>query len=100
MPTISPSLLPILMLFASNVFMTFAWYGHLKFKESSLPLVIMASWGIAFFEYWLAVPANRWGTAGYSAAQLKTMHDGITLVGVAGFSVLYLNEQPGRDHAL
>jgi uncharacterized protein (DUF486 family) len=51
------------MLFASNVFMTFAWYGHLKFKESSLPLVIMASWGIAFFEYWLAVPANRWGSA-------------------------------------
>jgi len=72
MPTISPSILPILMLCASNVFMTFAWYGHLKFKESSLPLVIVASWGIAFFEYWLAVPANRWGSAVYSAAQLKT----------------------------
>ena len=65
MPAISPSVLPVLMLFASNVFMTFAWYGHLKFKESSLPLVIMVSWGIAFFEYWLAVPANRWGSAVY-----------------------------------
>ncbi len=60
MPTVSPTLLPILMLFASNVFMTFAWYGHLKFKESPLPLVVLASWGIAFVEYWLAVPANRW----------------------------------------
>ena len=58
MPTISPTLLPILMLFVSNVFMTFAWYGHLKFKESPLALVVLASWGIAFFEYWLAVPAN------------------------------------------
>src|ERR1700736_5150071 len=85
MPTISPTLLPILMLFASNVFMTFAWYGHLKFKESSLPLVIMVSWGIAFFEYWLAVPANRWGSAVYSAAQLKTMQEVITLVVFAGF---------------
>src|SRR5229473_6282475 len=80
MPTISPSVLPVLMLFASNVFMTFAWYGHLKFKESSLPLAIMASWGIAFFEYWLAVPANRWGSAVYTAAQLKTMQEVITLV--------------------
>src|SRR5215831_7685493 len=60
MPTISPTLLPVLMLFASNVFMTFAWYGHLKYKDHSLVLVILASWGIAFFEYWLAVPANRW----------------------------------------
>src|SRR3979490_1416239 len=59
MPTISPSVLPVLMLFVSNVFMTFAWYGHLKFKESWLPFAIMVSWGIAFFEYWLAVPANR-----------------------------------------
>jgi len=67
MPTISPQLLPVLMLFASNVFMTFAWYGHLKFKESPLLLAIVASWGIAFFEYVLAVPANRWGNAVYSA---------------------------------
>jgi len=90
MPSVSPQVLPILMLFASNVFMTFAWYGHLKFKENSLPLVIMVSWGIAFFEYWLAVPANRWGSAVYSAAQLKTMQEVITLVVFAGFSVLYL----------
>src|ERR1700733_7513316 len=100
MLTISPSVLPILMLFASNVFMTFAWYGHLKFKESPLPLVIMVSWGIAFFEYWLAGPANRWGSAVYSAAQLKTMQEVITLVVFAGFSVLYLKEPLGWNHAL
>jgi len=100
MPSISPQLLPILMLFASNVFMTFAWYGHLKFKESPLPLVIMVSWGIAFFEYWLAVPANRWGSAVYTAAQLKTMQEVITLVVFAGFSVLYLKEPLAWNHAL
>jgi uncharacterized protein (DUF486 family) len=100
MPTVSPQILPILMLFASNVFMTFAWYGHLKFKAPALPLVIMTSWGIAFFEYWLAVPANRWGSAVYSAAQLKTMQEVITLVVFAGFSVLYLKEPLGWNHAL
>src|SRR4051794_25151853 len=100
MPTISPQLLPVLMLFASNVFMTFAWYGHLKFKQSPLPLVIVVSWGIALFEYWLAVPANRWGSAVYSAAQLKTMQEVITLVVFAGFSVLYLKEPLGWNHAL
>ena len=100
MPTVSPALLPILMLFASNVFMTFAWYGHLKFKQSPLPMVVMASWGIAFVEYWLAVPANRWGSAVYSAAQLKTMQEVITLVVFAGFSVLYLKEPLGWNHAL
>src|SRR4051794_38586121 len=67
MPTVSPTILPILMLFASNVFMTFAWYGHLKFKESPLALVVMVSWGIAFVEYWLAVPANRCGLFGGAA---------------------------------
>ena len=71
MPTVSPTLLPILMLFASNVFMTFAWYGHLKFKESSLPIVVLASWGIAFFEYCLQVPANRIGYGEFSAGQEK-----------------------------
>ena len=100
MPTVSPALLSILMLFASNVFMTFAWYGHLKFKQSPLPMVVMASWGIAFVEYWLAVPANRWGSAVYSAAQLKTMQEVITLVVFAGFSVLYLKEPLGWNHAL
>jgi len=89
-----------LLLVASNVFMTFAWYGHLKFKEIPLPLVIMVSWGIAFFEYWLAVPANRWGSAVYSAAQLKTMQEVITLVVFAGFSVLYLKEPLGWNQAL
>ena len=100
MPTIPATILPILMLFASNVFMTFAWYGHLKFKASPLPVVILVSWGIAFFEYWLAVPANRWGSAVYSAAQLKTMQEVITLVVFAGFSVLYLKEPLGWNHAL
>src|ERR1700759_535137 len=100
MPTISPQLLPVLMLFASNVFMTFAWYGHLKFKESPLPTVVLVSWGIAFVEYWLAVPANRWGSAVYSAAQLKTIQEVITLVVFAGFSVLYLKELLGWNHGL
>jgi len=100
MRIIPPSLLPVLMLFASNVFMTFAWYGHLKFKQSWLPLAVMVSWGIAFFEYWLAVPANRWGSAVYTPAQLKTMQEVITLVVFAGFSVLYLKEPLGWNHAL
>jgi uncharacterized protein len=97
---ISPGLQPFLLLLVSNVFMTFAWYGHLKYKEHSLPLVIMVSWGIAFFEYCIAVPANRWGSAVYSAAQLKTMQEVITLVVFAGFSVLYLKEPLGWNHAL
>jgi uncharacterized protein len=100
MPSVSPQVLPVLMLFASNVFMTFAWYGHLKFKEVSLPLVIVISWGIAFFEYWLAVPANRWGSAVYSPAQLKTMQEVITLIVFAGFSVLYLKQPLGWNHGL
>src|SRR6266481_7934098 len=99
MPTLSPSVLPVLKLFASNIFMTFAWYGHLKFKESWLPLAIMVSWGIALFEYSLAVPANRWGSAVYSAAQLKTMQEVITLIVFAGFSYAYLKEPLGLNHA-
>lgn len=94
MPAVLTSsyVLPILMLFASNVFMTLAWYGHLKFKETPLLGVIFAAWGIAFVEYCLAVPANRWGSAVYTTAQLKTMQEVITLVVFAGFSVLYLKE--------
>jgi len=92
--------LPILMLLASNVFMTLAWYGHLKFKETPLLGVIFVAWGIAFVEYCLAVPANRWGSAVYSTAQLKTMQEVITLVVFAGFSVLYLKEAITWNHAI
>jgi len=91
-------ILPIVMLVASNVFMTFAWYGHLKYSSSPLWMAVMASWGIAFFEYWLAVPANRIGHEVYSAAQLKTMQEVITLLVFAGFSVLYLKESLGWNH--
>jgi uncharacterized protein (DUF486 family) len=97
---IAPFVRPILMLPASNLFMTFAWYGHLRFKQTSLPLVIMVSWGIALFEYWLAVPANRWGSAVYSAAQLKTLQEVITLIVFAGFAILYLKEPLGWNHAI
>jgi uncharacterized protein (DUF486 family) len=100
MLSISPAVLPIVMLLASNVFMTFAWYGHLKFKESSLLLVMVISWAIAFLEYCLAVPANRWGSAVYSAAQLKTIQEVVTLLVFAGFSVLYLKEPLGWNHAV
>src|SRR5882724_12784001 len=99
MPTISPSVLPVLMLFASNVFMTFAWYGHLKFKASWLPVAVLVSWGIAFFEYWLAVPANRWGSAVYSAAQLKTMQEVITMLLPGPFRLSQLKELAGCNHA-
>jgi uncharacterized protein (DUF486 family) len=94
----SPHLLPIVLLVLSNVFMTFAWYGHLKFKTSPLWIAVLASWGIAFFEYWLAVPANRIGHQVYSAAELKTMQEVITLVVFAGFSVLFLREPLGFNH--
>jgi hypothetical protein len=85
-------LAPPLMLLASNVFMTFAWYGHLKYRSAPLALAVLASWGIAFFEYWLAVPANRIGYGVYTAAELKTMQEVITLVVFAGFSALWLKE--------
>jgi uncharacterized protein (DUF486 family) len=96
----SPHVAPILMLVASNVFMTFAWYGHLKYKASALWIAVLASWGIAFFEYWLAVPANRIGSSVYSAAELKTIQEVITLLVFAGFSVLYLRESLGWNHAI
>src|SRR5262245_40129052 len=81
---------PIAMLIVSNVFMTTAWYGHLRFKDVPLYRVIVVSWLIAFVEYCLAVPANRFGSAIYSTAQLKTMQEVITLAVFAGFSVAYL----------
>ncbi len=96
----SPFVSPILLLIASNVFMTLAWYGHLKFKAAPLALVVLASWGIAFVEYCLAVPANRIGHEVYSAAQLKTIQEVITLVVFAIFSVVYLKEQLTWNHAV
>lgn len=92
------ALYPVLLLTASNVFMTFAWYGHLKFKSAPLWIVILASWGIAFFEYCLQVPANRIGHEFFSAAQLKGMQEIITLGVFAVFSVLYLGEEIKWKH--
>jgi uncharacterized protein len=91
---------PIVLLIGSNLFMTAAWYGHLKFKESPLLLVILASWAIAFVEYCLAVPANRIGHAVYSAAELKTLQEVITLVMFAGFSVWVLGEPLTWKHVI
>ena len=82
----------IALLTVSNIFMTFAWYGHLKYKDSPLWIVILESWGIAFFEYCFQVPANRIGHYEFKAAQLKTIQEVITLVVFCIFSVLYLKE--------
>ena len=82
----------IALLLVSNVFMTFAWYGHLRFKDRPLFLVILVSWLIAFAEYCFQVPANRLGHGQFSAAQLKTMQEVITLIVFSVFSVLYLKE--------
>jgi len=94
----TPALAPIVLLFCSNVFMTFAWYGQLKFPQAVLWQVVIVSWGIAFFEYCLAVPANRIGHQVYSAAQLKTMQEIITLLVFGVFSVLYLGETIRWNH--
>jgi len=99
-PALATYLTPILLLLASNVFMTIAWYGHLRFKELPLATVVIASWLIAFVEYWLAVPANRYGHAVYSAAELKTIQEVITLIVFAGFSILYLKEALTWNHAI
>ncbi len=92
MPALSPYLLPVVLLIGSNVFMTTAWYWHLRYKEVPLFTVILISWALAFMEYCLAVPANRWGSAVYSAAQLKTMQEVITLTVFAVFSIVYLKQ--------
>lgn len=84
---------PIMLLTVSNIFMTFAWYGHLKHKSTALWAVILISWGIAFFEYCFQVPANTIGSYVYSAAQLKTIQEIITLVVFSASSVLYLKEE-------
>ena len=88
----SAQILPILLLCCSNVFMTFAWYGQLKVEHRALWLIVLISWGIAFFEYCLAVPANHYGYRVYNAAQLKTIQEVITLAVFAIFSVTYLGE--------
>ena len=82
----------IVLLTIANIFMTFAWYGHLKFKTEPLGRVILASWGIALLEYCFQVPANRMGHGEFTTAQLKTMQEVITLVVFCFFSVLYLKE--------
>lgn len=91
-------IVPVLMLLASNIFMTFAWYGHLKYKSAPLITVILVSWGIAFFEYSLMVPANRMGSQVYSVVQLKTIQEIITLGVFAGFSIWYLGQPMKWNH--
>ena len=89
----------ILLLIGSNIFMTFAWYGHLKFREVALWKVILASWGIAFFEYCLQVPANRIGYGEFTAPQLKIIQEVITLGVFAAFSALYLGQSLRWNYA-
>jgi uncharacterized protein (DUF486 family) len=99
-PSFLAPLTPILLLTASNLFMTTAWYWHLRFKTVPLWAVVLVSWGLAFIEYCLAVPANRWGSTVYAPAQLKTMQEVITLVVFAGFSSLYLKAPLAWNHAV
>lgn len=96
--SLGPYITPIVMLAVSNVFMTFAWYGHLKVDSKPLWVLVIASWGIAFFEYWLVVPANRMGVLVYSPAELKTIQEVLTLTIFAVFSVLYLGEKLTMNH--
>lgn len=98
MPALPTPFLTIGLLLLSNVFMTFAWYGHLKFKAAPLFVVILVSWGIAFFEYLLQVPANRLGHGHFSAAELKTIQEIITLCVFAVFSVTFLKEPLSWNH--
>ena len=98
MPSHSVYLTPILLLIGSNIFMTFAWYGHLKYKTAPLLMVIAVSWLIALPEYILQVPANRMGHGYYSAAQLKTIQEVITLSVFCVFSVTYLGESLRWNH--
>lgn len=98
MPSLPIPLATIGLLILSNIFMTFAWYGHLKYKAYPLLIVILASWGIAFFEYFLQVPANRIGHGYFSAAELKTIQEIITLTIFTGFSFWYLDEPLHWNH--
>ena len=100
MSSMTAFIAPVLLLVASNVFMTFAWYGHLKVENKPLWLLIGASWGIAFFEYCLAVPANRIGRTVYSPAELKTLQEVVTLAVFAVFSMTFLGEKFTLNHAV
>ena len=98
--TLSVPVMTIGLLFLSNLFMTFAWYGHLRYRAVALPLVILTSWGIAFFEYCLQVPANRIGYGHFSAAELKTIQEIISLSVFMVFSTLWLHEPMRWNHAV
>ena len=92
-------ILPIVLLTVANVFMTFAWYGHLKTaKDQALWIVILISWGIALFEYCFQVPANRMGSEHYTLPQLKIIQEVITMAVFAGFSILYMNQPLKLDY--
>jgi len=95
---VSPAVLPVLLLLGSNVFMTVAWYWHLRFTTVPIALVIGISWGIALIEYCLAVPANRIGSHAYSAYELKTIQEVITLSVFVLFSLVYLKQAPSWNH--
>lgn len=100
MPLTFQTVMPIVLLIGSNVFMTIAWYGHLKFPHAALWVVVMVSWGIALVEYWLAVPANRIGYGAYTAAELKTIQEVISLTVFVGFAVFVLGEKLTWNHAV
>ncbi len=100
MPLLSPAILPILLLVGSNLFMTTAWYGHLKYPAAPMWAAVMLSWGIALAEYWMAVPANRIGYGTYSAAELKAIQEVISLTVFVGFAVLVLKEPLTLNHAV
>ena len=89
-----PNVRTVLLLVLSNLFMTAAWYGHLRFRETALWKVVLASWGIAFFEYCLQVPANRWGYGHFTAAQLKILQEAITIIVFGVFAAAWLGEMP------
>ena len=100
MPNLPIPVITIGLLLASNIFMTFAWYGHLKYKTTALVTVILVSWGIAIFEYMLMVPANRIGHGHFSAAELKTIQEVISLTVFVGFAVWYLGEPLRWNHLI
>ncbi len=97
---LSPAVLPVLLLIGSNIFMTIAWYGHLKFPAAPMWIAVMASWGIALVEYWMAVPANRIGYGTYSAAELKAIQEVISLTVFVGFAAFVLREPLTWNHGI